>query len=54
MLSFGGFLGMSNLEETLGQTQNVLKRLCISSGLGTTYNTPGGAGKHFWGDGCLD
>ncbi|KAF7647830.1 hypothetical protein LDENG_00165850 [Lucifuga dentata] len=40
MPPFGGFPGMSNWEETPGQTQNMLKGLHIPSGLGMPRNPP--------------
>lgn len=37
---FGGFPSMYNKRETLGKTQNSLKGLHISSGLGMPQNPP--------------
>jgi len=48
-----GFPGTSNWEETLGQTQNPLEGLYISSGLGTPRDPPGGTRECGWGEGSL-
>jgi len=48
-----GFLGMSNWEETPGQTQNPLEGLYTSSGLGTPRDIPGETGECGWGEGSL-
>jgi len=50
---FKGFLGMSNWEETPGQTQNALEGLYISSGMGTPRDPPGGTRECGWGEGSL-
>lgn len=44
----GGFAGMSYLEETLRETQNLLEISNVSHGLGTPLDSLG-AGKHCWG-----
>jgi len=46
--------GTSDWEESLGQTQNPLEGLYISSGLGTPRDPPGGAGECYWGEGSLE
>lgn len=42
---WGGVLGTSSWEETLGQTQNTLE----TSDLGTPWYPPQGAGRSGWG-----
>ncbi len=42
--SWGSVLGVSHWEETLRKTQDMLKGLCLPTGLGTPRYSPGGAG----------
>lgn len=44
----------SNWKETPGYTQNSLERLYISSGLQTPQDPPGGSGKCYWEERCLE
>lgn len=50
--SLSRFPSSSNQEETPGQTQNSLERLLISSGMGTPWDPPGGAGRGMSGITC--
>lgn len=42
---------MPNWEEALGQTKDMLKRLCLLAGLGTPCGGPGRAGGNWLGRG---
>ena len=51
---FGGFPGTTSWEKTLWQTQESLKRLHISSGLGNTLGSPRGIWKALLGKVLLE
>ena len=44
---------MSIREETSGPTQDTLEGLYLWAGLGTPWDSPGGAGGSGWGEGGL-
>ncbi|PWA20531.1 hypothetical protein CCH79_00003565 [Gambusia affinis] len=51
---FAGVSGTSRFEEAPGKTQDTLKRPCLSAGLGTPGESPGGARTSGWGERSLD
>ena len=53
VINFGGGPGMPHQEETPRKTQDTLEWLCRSAGLGTPWDSPGGARGSLRGEGSL-